>query len=81
MNPIQIADKFYEARDTMKALWPQDWREKIAPFISAIHDCSRSFECDELTAVIKISKRLSDEGAASTVILCLAAAAEIMEPS
>lgn len=32
MNAIQIAAKFYEARDTVKALWPQDWRERIAPY-------------------------------------------------
>jgi aminopeptidase C len=78
---IKIAAKLYECRDTAKKFFKELYPEKIKPYVSLINAVAKANNLDKLHAVLKIAelKTINNDGFA--MMMVMAAAVEIIEPS
>lgn len=79
---IQMAAKLYSARDTVRRLWADDWREMIRDQTQVIMTLMEREHCNEIEAMIKACQKAMEQGHdAHTAILFMAACVEMVEPS
>ena len=81
MNTIQMAAKIYEARDQVKAMWPDRWREVIKGATDHIRTIMKRDSCDEVKATLTIAKVLRDTNDLYSLTFYLAACCEMCEPT
>lgn len=79
MNTTQMAAKLYDARDHIKRLYGDGWREKLKPMETIIKDEMLEAATDNsIHALINISKRVFLDP--HVKIGLMAAAVQIAEP-
>jgi hypothetical protein len=81
-NTIQLAAKFYEARDSAKGIFGDEWPAKFAEYSGYIKVAMTKTGLDEMQATLGIMKRLqANHAGALAQMLVLAACVEMIEPS
>lgn len=80
-NAIQIAAKLYEARDAMKSLYGDRFREKVAGWRPIIQAAMRKHGVDEVGAILKLNEALGGRAGGITTLIIMAVAVEMVEPS
>lgn len=76
---IKITAQFYAARDAAKALLEDRYELRTKQYGAIIQGVSKDYRLDTVAATLKIAQDCHMEGGA--LMLLLAAAAEILEPS
>lgn len=80
-NPIQMAAKLYDCRDTAKRFFRDDFTDRIKPYREAIIKVMENKKLDVLPAILLISKSETYQSDGMIQLLFLAAACEMIEPS
>lgn len=80
-NPVKIAAKLYECRDTAKRFFRDEFPEKIKPYQNVIKGVMKKHELDVLPAILFISKTETYQSDGMIQLLFMAAACELLEPS
>jgi hypothetical protein len=78
---IKIAAKLYECRDTAKRLFKEEYEERVKPYSTLIIAVSEANKIDTLQSMIKISQLEIMENNGMGLMMLMAAAVEIIEPS
>ena len=76
---IKITAQFYAARDSAKVLLGNRYEIRMKQYGAIIQTVAKDYHLDTVAATLKIAKDCHMEGGA--LMLLLAAAAEILEPS
>lgn len=79
---VNIAAKLYEARDTLRRLLGESYRNRIDETMQAVRVIAAANHCDELRAGMLILQQMQADGCGGMEQLyVLAATAELIEPS
>lgn len=78
---IKMAAKLYRCRDTAKRFFGEEFKEKIQPYKKIIADVAKDKNIGELEAMMKICDIDVIKNNGWTLILLMAAAVEMVEPS
>ena len=78
---IQIAAKLYECHDCAKKLFGAEYKAKIQWYIDTLNNYSAHYKVETLKAVIAICQTDIVKGNGMALMLFMAAAVEIIEPS
>jgi len=78
---IKLAAKLYRCRDTAKRFFSEDYKDKIEPYKKLISDVSKDKRVDEIKAAMLICEDEVIQRNGWTVILLMAAAVELTEPT
>lgn len=82
MNEVQMAAKFYDARDTMRRFWGEKYEAELAFYRTHLEARMKRDSCDTLTAAMTIMQELQakfpDSGFEQAMFL--AATVEMIEP-
>ena len=81
MNIIQMAGQFYDARDTLKRLWGDQYAAKIAVPTQELKAAAEKRGTGILDEALVAIRHYVDRNEGGTVLIILAAALEILEPS
>jgi hypothetical protein len=81
MNRIQLAAKLYDCRDSMKSLFGDEFEAKTKPYRERLQAFSERRKIGILDAALIMAKDLAAAGHENAVLLLLAAAVELVEPS
>lgn len=76
-----MAAKLYQCRDTAKRFFKEEFEEKILPYKKIISDVAKEKKIGELEAMMKICDDDVIKNNGWTMMLLMAAAVEIIEPS
>lgn len=80
MNKVQMAAKIYDARDSMKRLFKDDYPAKMTEYRAYIETSMERNDCDALHAMMHIMKGLQKiDGSEMNQALIMAAAVEVIE--
>jgi len=80
-NPIQIAAKLYDNRDTLKEFYGPSFPTIIKPFQDHLQNFATWHQVGVLDAALALAKDLEKGGHGRSVPVLLAAAVELVEPS
>jgi hypothetical protein len=76
---LQIAMRLYEMHETVRRLWPIDWRQRLEPTMQGVLGLAEAWQCDVIEVLPKLQKISAPSG---TELLWLGAAVvELIEPS
>jgi hypothetical protein len=78
---VKLAARLYECRDAAKALYGKEYKAELKWYISRIYDYQKQQKVETLPAVLAICSLPTVKENASTTMLFMAAAVEIIEPS
>jgi hypothetical protein len=78
---IKMAAKLYRCRDTATRFFGDEYKEKIEPYKKIIADVARDKNIGELEAMMKICEDDVIKNNGWTLMLLMAAAVELVEPS
>lgn len=78
---VKLAAKLYECRDAAKSLYGNEYKEKLRWYIARIYEWQKSQKVETLPAVLGICSMPSVKANEMSVMLFMAAAVEIIEPS
>lgn len=78
---VKIANKLYECRDTAKRFFKEEFKIKIEPHTHILKQVMKANTCDELQALLMISKTETFQENHFSQMLFFAAAVELIEPS
>lgn len=78
---IKMAAKLYRCRDTAKRFFGEEFKDKIQPYKKIIADVAKDKNIGELEAMIKICDDDVIKNNGWTLVLLMAAAVELVEPS
>lgn len=78
---IKMAAKLYRCRDTAKRFFGEEFKEKIQPYKKIISDVAMDKNIGELEAMMKICDDDVIKNNGWTLMLLMAAAVELVEPS
>lgn len=78
---IKLANKLYECRDSAKLLYREQYHEKVQWYKDVINNAQKKWNKDILQSAIGLCKlpQIQENGIA--VMMFMAAAVEIIEPS
>lgn len=74
---VKIAAALYEARDSMRTLLGERYRDHVAQWVPTFNARMQEAGCNELQAALKLAREVQDQG--GTPFLVLAAAVEMVE--
>jgi len=80
-NPIQIAAKLYDCRDTMKSLFGETYSEVTREYKEHLQAFADRNKVSVIDAALSIAKGLEANGHGRAIPLLLASAVELVEPS
>lgn len=80
-QPIKIAAKLYECRDTAKRFFRCEYQEKVEPYKRLITAVMKANELSEIKALLKISETDTYQDNAMGQMMFMAAVVELIEPS
>lgn len=78
---IKIAAKLYECRDVAKRFLQGNFKSKIEPYKVLILQVMHANKCNELEAILMISKTNAYNDSGFRQMMFMAAAVELIEPS
>ena len=78
---IKLAAKLYKCRDTAKALFKDEYNEKLRTYKNVIQAHMAKFNIDVLPSVLEICSAESVRENGMATMLFMAAAVELTEPS
>lgn len=78
---IKMAAKLYKCRDSAKALYKNEYNEKLRTYKNVIEAHMKKFNIDVLPSVLEICSFESVRDNAMAQMLFMAAAVELIEPS
>lgn len=81
---ITLAHQLYEMRRTIQRLWPDDWREKLAPHIEDVKNIAAEYGIDVIQVLPMMAREVKSKGERlpDNLILWLSAATvEAIEPT
>jgi hypothetical protein len=78
-DQIKMAAKLYRCRDTAKGILKEDYHNRIADYKAVINQWNKTHDTDTLESVITICAMPDLNGV--TIMMFMAAAVEIIEPS
>lgn len=78
---IKMAAKLYQCRDAAKALYGTEYQHKIKWYIEALNGYAKYIGKDTLSAAIDYCSKPDVSVNGTAVMLFMAAAVEIIEPS
>jgi hypothetical protein len=78
---IKMAAKLYQCRDAAKALHGAEYETELKWYIARIYDYQKSQKVETLPAVSAICSRPIVKENPSAIMMFMAAAVEIIEPS
>lgn len=78
---IQITAKLYQCQETAKNLFKEEYNERIQWYINLINDFATKHKLETLPAVISICQRETIRSNGVAMMMIMAAAVEIIEPS
>ena len=78
---IKMAAKLYRCRDTAKRFFGEEFNDKIQPYKKIISDVAKDKNISELEAMMKICDDDVIKNNGWTLMLLMAAAVELLEPS
>ena len=78
---IKLAAKLYRCRDTAKRFFGVEFQDKIHPYKQIISGVAKDKKIDEIDAVMQICEDETIKNSGWTVVLLMAAAVELVEPS
>lgn len=78
---VKLAAKLYKCRDAAKGLYGKEYKAKLNWYISRIYDWQKSQKVETLPAVLGICSMPSVKTNEMAVMMFMAAAVEIIEPS
>lgn len=78
---VKIAAQMYEARDTLKRLVGDKFRERIEPWQAVIREHAKKTGKDELHVVMDLMQDMQKQGVTNGQLGLLAAYVEMVEPS
>jgi hypothetical protein len=78
---IKLAAKFYRCRDTAKRFYKEEFEEKILPYKQVVSGVAKEKNITELVAVMKICDDDVIKNNGWAIMLLMAAAVELIEPS
>lgn len=78
---IKLAAKLYRCRDSMKALFKNEYHQKIESYVSALNEYAEKKDLDIFKAVLEICDVPHIKDNSMACVLYMAAAVEILEPS
>ena len=78
---IKMAAKLYECRDTAKAFFKDEYKEKLKPYTHILTQVMKSNNLDEVHALMKISETETYKENGMTQMLFITAVVEMLEPS
>lgn len=82
MNTVQMAAKFYEARDTMRSFWTSGYVAQIDEYRRYLEAEMKAQNEGAVPACIKLCTRIKDmPNAGMSMALLMAATVEIVEPT
>lgn len=78
---VKLAAKLYECRDSAKALHGKEYKAELKWYIARIYEYQKKQKVETLPAVLAICSLPSVKENSSTIMMFMAAAVEIIEPS
>jgi hypothetical protein len=78
---IKMAAKLYRCRDTAKRFFGDEFQDKIQPYKQVISGVAKEKSIGELEAMMKICEDDVIKNNGWTLVLLMAAAVELIEPS
>lgn len=78
---IKMASKLYECRDTAKAFFKEQYKEKLLPYTHVLKEVMKSNNLTEISALLKISKTNHYQENGMAQMMYMAAVVELIEPS
>lgn len=80
-QPVRIAARLYEARDTAKFFLGANYRAKIEPWMGMIKASAKNRNVSELRAAGDLAKDVAVNISGAAAITVLAAYVELVDPS
>lgn len=77
-NPVQLAAKLYDCRDTVKRLLQDDYHKQMQEYGEVVRKVAAAEKCSDLEAGTRVAKSAGD---GMTAVFVLAATVELIEPS
>ncbi len=81
MNAMQVAARFYEARDICRRLWGAEYARKIGPWMEQLRSVMIRHELQALDAAKTLLEYYNQHGNGFAMMFVLAACVELIEPS
>lgn len=78
---IKMAAKLYECRDTAKAFFKEQYKEKLQPYTHILKEVMKANNLEEIPALLKISKTQHYQENGMAQMMYMAAVVELIEPS
>lgn len=78
---IKMAAKLYKCRDTAKAFFKEQFKEKLQPYTHIIKEVMKSNNLYEMPALLKISKTQHYQENGFAQMMYMAAVVELISPS
>jgi hypothetical protein len=79
---IEIAHRFYEAREALRSLWGESYSEKIEPWKAEVLRIAKQYENGVvMKAALPICVALKKENDSGGILAVLAACVELIEPA
>jgi len=80
-NPIKMAARLYQCRDTAKRFFRDEYQEKLKPYTHILSAVMKANNLDEIPALLKISETHTYQDNAMGQMMFMAAVVEMIEPS
>jgi hypothetical protein len=78
---IKMAAKLYECRDTAKAFFKEQYKEKLQPYTHILKQVMKANNLEEIPALLKISQTEHYQENGMAQMMYMAAVVELIEPS
>ena len=78
-DPLSVSVQMLEIRNRMREFFEDDYEERIAPYLAAIHRCMKEYGCLPAEAALKVAKFSERNGNEMSTALAIAAGVEAME--
>ena len=77
----QIVAKLYECRDTAKAFFKDQYKEKLKPYTHILKEVMKANNLKEIPALLKICETQHYQESGMVQMMYMAAVVELIEPS
>jgi hypothetical protein len=78
---IKMAAKLYKCRDTAKAFFKEEYKQKLEPYTYILKEVMKANKIEEIPALLKISQTEHYQENGMVQMMYMAAVVELIEPS